>query len=113
MSPLCAEGATVTIESAQKIEYRTVDKPAVSNAPDSQSDSQIILLTGDVNLSISNNGTKTTITADSITFNRERNLIYAKGNITLRQTGSGSDQNITADQILFNTETMEGIFDSA
>lgn len=113
VNPLCAEGATVTIESAQKIEYRTVEKPAVSNAPDSQSDSQIILLTGDVNLSISNNGTKTTITADSITFNRERNLIYAKGNITLRQTGSGSDQNITADQILFNTETMEGIFDSA
>ncbi len=107
VSQLRAEGATVTIESAQKIEYRTVENP------NSAADSQIILLTGDVSLRIENNGTDTTISADSITFNREQSVIYAKGNITLRQTGSGGDQNITADQILFNTDTMEGIFDSA
>lgn len=97
-------GSVITIESAQSTQYK--------KDPDTKDD--IIVLVGNVSISVAKDGTVTTITADSVNYNRKTDMLYASGNVTLKQTGSGSagGQDVTADSLLFNTDTLEGVFDN-
>jgi hypothetical protein len=104
--PLAAEdaGTVITIDSAQKSEYKK----------DKDTGNDVIILTGTVSISVTSGSTKTVITADSVTYDRKTNMLYATGSVTLKQTGSGSSggEDITADSLLFNTDTLEGVFDN-
>lgn len=98
-----ASASTITIESADRTEYRK--NPATGY--------EEIVLTGAVSISVSQGSTRTTITASSITYTRATDMLFAQGGVTLRQTGSSAgEQNITADTLLFNTSTLEGVFDN-
>ena len=98
------EKSVIKIESAQKSEYKK----------DEETDSDTIVLTGDVKVSVTSGGKTTTITADKINYNRSNEMIYAEGNVSLEQSSGGSSggETVTADSLLFNTATLEGIFDN-
>ncbi|MBP5251689.1 MAG: LPS-assembly protein LptD [Treponema sp.] len=92
----------ITIESAQRTDYRK----------NKELGTEEIVLSGNVVISVAKGKTSTKITADSVTFNRASEMLYASGNVKLEQTGtSEGGQTITAESLLFNTSTLEGIFD--
>lgn len=94
--------SVISIEQAQKSEYK---KDPVNGG-------ECILLSGDVRVSVSHGNSKTTITADSINYNRSTDMIYAEGNVALEQEdGSEGGEKISATSLLFNTSTLEGVFD--
>ena len=96
-------GSVVTIENAQRTEYKK----------DKESGDDLIVLTGSVLISVERGSTKTTITAANVTYNRRTDMLFAQGSVTLKQTSSSSgEQNITAESLLFNTSTLEGVFDN-
>lgn len=95
--------SVINIESAQKTEY----KKSKENGDDE------IILSGAVVISVSKGGTKTTITADKVIYNRKTDMLYASGGVTLTQSGSSAGgQDVSADSLLFNTSTLEGVFDN-
>ncbi|MCQ2982126.1 MAG: hypothetical protein MJ178_05180, partial [Treponemataceae bacterium] len=98
-----ADTVTVTIEQAEKTEY----------LKDADSGEEVIRFTGDVSLTVDNQGTKTVIQAETVTFNRARATVYASGNVQFTQTGDGRNtETLTAQSLLFNTRTLEGVFDN-
>ena len=103
MSVYGQEQSVIKIESAQNTEYRK----------NKDTGAEEIVLTGSVSISVAKGSSVTKICADSITFNRSTDMVYAVGNVSLQQTGgSAGGQNISADSLLFNTSTLEGIFDN-
>ncbi|MBQ5471828.1 MAG: LPS-assembly protein LptD [Treponema sp.] len=92
----------ITIENAKTSQY--------SKAKDKDTD--VIILSGDVKISVSKGSTKNVISADVIRYDRASEMMYAEGNVTLEQTGSTSgSQTVTASSLMFNTATLEGVFD--
>ncbi len=98
------EKSIITIESAQKTEYRK----------DKEKNQDTIVLSGNVKISVERGKTKTAITADLVNYNRANDMLFAEGNVSLVQSsgGSGGGETITAKSLLFNTATLEGIFDN-
>ncbi|MDE6351104.1 MAG: hypothetical protein K2K67_08900, partial [Treponemataceae bacterium] len=97
------ERSVISIENAQKTEYK---KDVVTGA-------DTIVLTGGVRISVSRGGSKSTIFADLVNYNRETDMMYAEGNVQLEQTGTkAGGERVTAKTLLFNTATLEGIFDN-
>lgn len=93
----------ITIEGADSSSYRT-------NEEDNTDE---ILLSGDVSVSVEKGSTKLSIKADEVSYNRTTETLFAKGNISLVQSGSSEgEQTITASSLLVNTSTLEGIFDN-
>lgn len=97
------EQSVIKIESAQNTEYRK----------NKETGAEEIILTGSVSISVTKGSSVTKIYADSVTFNRSTDMVYAVGNVSLQQTGgSAGGQDISANSLLFNTSTLEGIFDN-
>ena len=103
--PIFSENETiVNIESAQKTEYRKIEED------------DVVVFTGNVRLSVTQNDDVIFIEADNVTFNRNRSVIFAEGNVVFTESGKSgnkSSESLTASSLLFNTKTMEGVFDSA
>lgn len=100
--PAVKETSVVKIISARKTEYKK----------DSADDSELILFTGDVSLTVTQGSTELSIQADAVTFNRSKSLLYAEGSVKFGSKGTSSDSDImTASYLLLNTETQEGFFD--
>lgn len=94
--------ATVNIEQAQRTEYRK----------DIDTGRSVIVLEGDVILSVTQSNSKTIINADLINFEKDRQMLFAEGNVKLQKmSGSKLNETLTANTLLFNVETLEGIFD--
>ena len=70
------EKSVITIESAQKSEYKK----------DEKSGEDSIVLTGDVKISVARGKNTTVITANTINYNRATDMIYAEGNVSLSQS---------------------------
>ncbi|MCR5698474.1 MAG: hypothetical protein K6G52_02405 [Treponemataceae bacterium] len=95
-----ASKTVITILSAQKTEYAK-----------SEEGNDIIVLIGSVQLSVEQNGTKTIVSADTVTYERARQRLYAEGSVVLeKMSGTTVTETITADSILFNSENQEGVF---
>ena len=95
-----ASKTVITIISAQKTEYAKTEEG-----------NDIIVLIGSVQLSVEQNGTKTIVSADTVTYERARQRLYAEGSVVLeKMSGSTVTETITADSILFNSENQEGVF---
>lgn len=92
------EKSVIKIESAQKTEYRK----------NKETNEDIIVLSGGVKISVTRGSSETSITADSVNYNRATDMIYAEGNVSLEKSGG---ETITATSLLFNTATLEGVFD--
>jgi len=97
------EKSVISIDQAQKVE----------NTKDAVSGEDCIVLTGNVKISVSRGGTKTTISAERVNYNRVSEMLFADGDVSLQQTGgSAGGETITASSLLFNTATLEGVFDN-
>ena len=64
-----SEKSVISIDQAQKVE----------NSKDPVSGDDCIVLTGNVKISVSRGGTKTTIVAERINYNRVTEMLYAEG----------------------------------
>ncbi len=92
--------STITILSAQKTEYSK-----------SEIGADVIVLTGDVKVKVEQGGTGTIIYADTVSYERKRQRLFAEGNVILeRLSGSTVTEQLTATSVLFNAETQEGVF---
>lgn len=93
---------TINIENARTSRYEK----------DKETGNDIIILNGDVRLSVTKGSNVNIITADVIRFDRKSEMLYADGNVSLDQTtASSGGQTVTANALMFNTSTLEGIFD--
>lgn len=98
------EKSIITIESAQSSEYKK----------DKETKDDLIILSGNVKISVQKGSSKTTIYSDNVNYNRKTEMIFAEGNVVLEQSGgSSSSETIHASTLLFNTSTLEGVFDNA
>lgn len=96
------EITTITIENAQKTEYRKSEETG----------NESIFLDGNVELSVTKGGVNTKINADIVSYDRVTKMLYADGNVHLVSTGSSAgDENVTASSLVMNTSTLEGVFD--
>ena len=84
------------------------------NKKDENNGDELLTFEGSVKISVEKNGTKTVISADKVSYNRARDMLFAEGAVRLEQTeSSGATQSISSDSLLFNTETLEGVFDNS
>lgn len=92
----------ITIENARSTQYEK----------DKETGNDVIILSGDVKVSVEKGGSKNVIVADEIKYDRVSEMMFANGNVSLEQTTSSSGgMNVTATSLMFNTSTLEGIFD--
>lgn len=84
------------------------------NSKDPNNGDELLTFEGNVQISVEKNGTKTTISADRVSYNRAREMLFAEGAVKLEQTeANGGSQTISSDSLLFNTQTLEGVFDNS
>lgn len=101
-------------EEPQKTVITIMNALKSGNKKDPNNGDELLTFEGNVQISVEKNGTKTVISADRVSYNREREMLFAEGAVKLEQTeASGSNQTISADSLLFNTQTLEGVFDNS
>ena len=92
----------ITIENARNTRYEK----------DKETWADLIVLSGEVKISVTKGSDKNVINADMIRYDRAHEMIYAEGNVSLEQTTSSSGgMNVSASSLMFNTSTLEGVFD--
>lgn len=97
-----AERTVINIDNARNTQYQK----------DKETGNDLIILTGNVKVSVTKGTTKNVISADTIRYDRTSEMMYAEGNVQLEQTtSSAGNQNVSASSLMFNTSTLEGVFD--
>lgn len=97
-----AERTVINIENARTTQYQK----------DKETGNDVIILSGNVKVSVTKGSTKNVINADTIKYDRTSEMMYAEGNVSLEQTtSSAGNQTVTASSLMFNTSTLEGVFD--
>lgn len=97
-----AKRTVITIENARTTQYEK----------DKDTGHDVIILNGDVKVSVESGSAKNVISADFIRYDRVSEMIYASGSVSLEQTTENSGgQTVTALSLMFNTSTLEGVFD--
>lgn len=96
------ENTTITITNARQTDYKK----------DEETQNDVILLEGDVELSVQKGSTVSDIKADKVTYDRKTQMLYAEGDVRITsRSASEGEQNITAGSLIMNTSTLEGVFD--
>jgi len=90
----------ITIESAHITEYFKVDVI----------DEEYARLSGGVKLSLVDDETTHTISADEILFNRTRNILTAEGNVEYEQNNAGTIEKFCGQSITVNLDNWSSIF---
>jgi hypothetical protein len=95
-------GRTITIHSANRLEYFTLETI----------DQEYIRISDGVSLEIRDgeSGTVHTIRADTILFNQEEKTITARGNIEYSMKEGSNTDVFTGETLTFNADTWEGVF---
>lgn len=97
-----AEVTTITISNARQTDYKK----------DEETDNDLILLEGEVELSVQKGSTVSQIKADKVTYDRKTQMLYAQGQVQITtKSDSEGEQSITAGSLIMNTSTLEGVFD--
>ena len=92
----------ITIEHAQTTVYEK----------NKETKAELIILEGDVSLSLQKDATTIKLNAGKVTFDRTTQMLYASESVTLSQTDSGSGgADMSAKSLVINTATLEGVFD--
>lgn len=96
------EITTISIKNARQTSYKKSE----------QTGNDLIILEGSVELSVQKGESTSEILADSITYDRKTEMIYAEGNVQITTKSSASGGETTyASSLLLNTSTLEGVFD--
>ena len=92
---------TLTIVNAQQTEYKK----------DEETGNDTILLTGSVELSVKKGEIVSIIKADSVSYDRKTEMLFAEGNVEISTTGGlAGSETATSSSLLMNTSTLEGVF---
>lgn len=97
------KGTIVTINYARHTDYEKNEA----------SGNEIIVMTGNVSMTVEKGNTRIDIEASSVRYDRKTSMLFAQGDVVLKTGGSGGHQDATADSMLLNTDTLEGIFDNS
>lgn len=121
----------VTINSAELTEYvkvpsapitEPIDKDSKSESdeskpedneakPEKEKKDELIIFTGFVSISVSDENSVSTITADKIIHNKTRETLTAIGNVVYtRKIGSDEGESFRGDSLIFNIQKLEGVF---
>ena len=121
----------VTINSAELTEYvkvpsapitKPIDKASKPESDESKSETdsskeknikkdELIIFTGFVSISVSDETSISTITADKIIHNKTRETLTAIGNVVYtRKIGSDEGESFRGDSLIFNIQKLEGVF---
>ena len=121
----------VTINSAELTEYVKVpsapitepidkdskpksdeSKPEDNEAkPEKEKKDELIIFTGFVSISVSDENSVSTITADKIIHNKTRETLTAIGNVVYtRKIGSDEGESFRGNSLIFNIKKLEGVF---
>lgn len=121
----------VTINSAELTEYvkvpsapitEPIDKASKPESDESKSETdsskeknikndELIIFTGFVSISVSDETSISTITADKIIHNKTRETLTAIGNVVYtRKIGSDEGESFKGDALIFNIQKLEGVF---
>ena len=93
--------SSMTIESASAFESFTLEG----------SKDRFIRLTGPITMSIkTDDGFSHKVTADEITFNRDKNVVQARGNVVYVRTGEGRSDEFTGSSIVVDLGSYSGVF---
>lgn len=98
-------GTVIKINNARRTEYQK----------ENDTGDEVIVLTGNVSMTVSDSKNDVDITADNVRYNRKTNMLFAEGNVRLVQKGKDGvvKQDVSAKTLLLNTSSMEGIFDNS
>lgn len=77
------------------------------------SGNEIIVLTGNVSMTVEKEKTTLDIEAASVRYDRKTSMLFAQGDVVLKSSGTGNKQDATANSMLLNTDTLEGILDNS
>ena len=121
----------VTINSAELTEYIKVPSAPISEPidkaskpesdeskpedneakPEKEKKDELIIFTGFVSISVSDENSVSTITADKIIHNKTRETLTAIGNVVYtRKIGSDEGESFRGDSLIFNIKKLEGVF---
>ena len=101
-------------EEPQKTVITIMNALKSGNKKDEKNGDDLLTFEGNVQISVEKGGTKSVISADKVSYNRAREMLFAEGAVKLEQTeASGASQTISADSLLLNTQTLEGVFDNS
>jgi len=121
----------VTINSAELTEYvkvpsapitEPIDKDSKSEndeskpedneaKPEKEKKDELIIFTGFVSISVSDETSISTINADKIIHNKTRETLTAIGNVVYtRKIGSDEGESFKGDALIFNIQKLEGVF---
>ncbi|WP_255822366.1 hypothetical protein [Treponema putidum] len=114
----------ITINSAELTEYvkvpsapitESVDKDSKPENDEAKSEKEkkdeLIIFTGLVSISVSDETSVSTITADKIIHNKTRETLTAMGNVVYtRKIGSDEGESFKGDALIFNIKKLEGVF---
>ena len=103
-----AEVTTITIKNARQTTYEKNKK----GDADDEDGQDTIVLEGNVEISVAKGSTVSEIKADTITYDRKTEMLFANGNVEITtKSSSEGGETTTASSLLMNTSTLEGIFD--
>ena len=101
-------------EKSEKTLITIMNALVSGNKKDEASGDDLLTFECNVKISVEKGAVKTIISADKVSFNRAREMLFAEGAVRLEQTEkNGSTQTVTSDTLLFNTATLEGVFDNS
>lgn len=101
-------------EKSEKTLITIMNALVSGNKKDEANGDDLLTFEGNVKISVEKGAVKTIISADKVSFNRAREMLFAEGAVRLEQTEkNGSTQTVTSDTLLFNTATLEGVFDNS
>lgn len=101
-------------EKSEKTLITIMNALVSGNKKDEANGDDLLTFEGNVKISVEKGAVKTIISADKVSFNRAREMLFAEGAVRLDQTEkNGSTQTVTSDTLLFNTATLEGVFDNS
>lgn len=102
---------TEPIDKASKPESDE-SKPEDNEAkPEKEKKDELIIFTGFVSISVSDENSVSTITADKIIHNKTRETLTAIGNVVYtRKIGSDEGESFRGEALIFNIKKLEGVF---
>ena len=101
-------------EASEKTVITIMNALKSGNKKDPNNGDELLTFEGNVQISVEKGGTKTVVSADKVSYNRKREMLFAEGAVQMEQTeASGAKQTISSDSLLLNTRTLEGVFDNS
>ena len=104
--PIAAQEAKTTVVRINYARHTEYEKQEASG-------NEIIVLTGNVSMTVEKGKTSLEIEAATVRYDRKTSMLFAQGDVVLKSQGTGSRQDATANSILLNTDTLEGILDNS